>query len=320
MTTTVALLGARVLRKLGVAIVAATASPAPAGIVSQADLASRALRAVGINPAAIDSGAPTGIVYNCAAIATEVLLKLAVISSEETPSTPDITEAVSRVEDVHDILAGADYVTWTVEAIPASVAEFYIVMAANFLAPQFGKAASQDAITAAQAMIRQQALEGPYGQALAVLKVAEVHEVLNTSALVTWLVSAVPVGVAEPYVRMTASLLAPIFGYQQTEKDAWQVGAAAVRRAAIIAGGQALAQQKIMAVQYSLEARGLTRWGGVYDIPTWAEEIMVLLAAVLMAPECDVKADPNWGPAAERDLMRIISLPSERQTVQAVYF
>ncbi|MGD0108363.1 MAG: hypothetical protein ABSC06_30640 [Rhodopila sp.] len=428
MTATVAQLGARALRKLGVAIVAdasraaadsvttaaaiaarvllelgipvaESARPAAAAIVAQPDLASRALRAVGVNPAAIGTGTATGITYTATALATASLLKLAVISAEETPSALDQAEAVARVSDVHDILVGADYVTWSVAAIPAAVAEFYIVMASNLLAPEFGKPANMDAFTGAQAMIRQQALSGANGQALAVAKVAEVHEVLNTAGLVSWLITAVPSGLAEAYVRMTAVLLAPVFGYQQdgpgraADQGAWDAALTSVKRAAAIAGaqaraqdkveavqqeinalglvtwttaaipaavadpmaamaamqmgpefgremdpklyafhqsrirlvsmggpsGQALAEQKVMAAHYSLEARGLTRWT-IYDLPVYAEEDLVLMAAVLLAPECGVKADPNWSELAERDLMRIVSLPSEREPVRATYF
>ena len=309
MTATVTQLGARALRKIGIAIVADTDRPAPAAIVAQAELASRALRAVGINPAPIGTGTATGITYAGPALATAALLKLAVIASDETPSTTDQAEALTRVSDVHDVLAGADYVTWALAAVPADVAEFYIIMTANLLAPQFGKPANMDAFTGAQGMVRAQALSGTYGQTLAVAKVAEVHEVLNAAGLVSWAVSAVPSGLAEAYVRMTAALLAPIFGYQQD----------APGRAAVISGGLALAEQKIQAVHYSLEARGRTRWT-LYDLPVYVEEDYVLLAAVLLAPECGVKADPNWGPQAEMDLMRILALPSEREPVRAVYF
>ena len=325
MTATVTQLGARALRKIGIAIVADTDRPAPAAIVAQAELASRALRAVGINPAPIGTGTATGITYAGPALATAALLKLAVIASDETPSSTDQAEALTRVSDVHDVLAGADYVTWALAAVPADVAEFYIIMTANLLAPQFGKPANMDAFTGAQGMVRAQALSGTYGQTLAVAKVAEVHEVLNAAGLVSWAVSAVPSGLAEAYVRMTAALLAPIFGYQQdapgraADKAGWDDGLASARRAAVISGGLALAEQKIQAVHYSLEARGRTRWT-LYDLPVYVEEDYVLLAAVLLAPECGVKADPNWGPQAEMDLMRILALPSEREPVRAVYF
>jgi hypothetical protein len=428
MTATVAQLGARALRKLGIAIVADSARPAngatttaadvaarvllelgipvaeadrppAAGIVSQADLASRALRAVGINPAPIGIGTATGITYAIAQLATAALLKLAVIASDETPSALDQAEALNRANDVHDTLAGADFVTWTAAAIPASVSEFYIIMTANLLAPQFGKPANMEAFTGAQAMVRQQALSGTFGQAIAAGKVVEVHEQLNGLGLVAWTVAAVPQGNASDYVTLTASLLAPIYGFQQdapgraADKIATDAAMESLRRSQVIAGaqaravgkvaavqaelnalglvtwddntipasladpmasmaamqmgpefgramdpklyafqedrvrrvsmggpaGQALAEQKVKAAQYSLEARGRARWT-IFDVPVWAEESLVFMAAVLLAPECGVKADPTWGEQAERELMRIVSLPSNREPVRATYF
>lgn len=428
MTATVTQLGARALRKFGIAIVADASRPAEgsvvaaadvaarvllelgipvpeanrtasAGNITQAEIASRALRAVGINPLPVGSGTGSGITYGAAAIATEALLKLGIIASDETPSTTDQAEAVARVSGVHDILLGSDYVTWALSNIPASVAEFYIIMTANLLAPQFGKPASMEAFNAAQAGIRMQALSGAYGQTLAAAKVQEVHETLNDSGLLSFPITAIPLGQAESYVRMTAALLAPVMGYQQdaqsrqVDKAAWDAAQTDIRRQAVIAGaqaralakvlavqaelndlglvtwtantipasladamasmaamqmgpefgkefdpkmyafnqdrvrrvsmggpaGQALAEQKVRAVHYSLDARGRTRWT-LYDLPEWAEEPYVLMAATLLAPECGEKADPTWYAAADMDLMRIVSLPSEREPVRAVYF
>jgi hypothetical protein len=427
MTATVAQLGARVLRKLGVAIIADAARPAEGplvasadvaarvllelgipiaeanrpgavGTVSQTDLAARALRAVGIDPSGPGVETPSGVTFAGPALATAVLLKLAVIASDETPLASDQAEALARVTDVHDMLSGLDYVTWSLAAVPAAVAEFYIVMAANFTAPQFGKPANADAITAAQAMIRQQALSGTYGQALAEAKVSEVHEYLNAAGLVSWTLSAVPTSQAQAYVQMAAVLLGPVMrsgqeAPEQASKAAWDGAVSDVRRAGVIAGaqaraqaqvqavqgelndlgmvswtaeaipasvadamttmalmqmgsefgrefdpkayafqqnrvrqismggpaGQLLAQQKILAVHYSLEARGRVRWT-LYDLPSFAEELYVLKAAVLLAPEVAAKADPAWDMQAEMDLMRIVSLPSGGRQVQAEYF
>jgi hypothetical protein len=421
-------LGARALRKLGVAIVADAARPGEGatmtsaqvaagvllnlglpvaeaarpgslGIVSQTDLAGRALRAVGIDPSALGLGTPSGITFAGPALATAALLKLAVIASDETPPANDQAEALARVSDVHDMLNGLDYVTWALAAVPAAVAEMYIVMTANLLAPQFGKPASMDAFNAAQAMIRQQALSGVYGQALAETKVSEVHDALNALGLVSWTVAAVPTAQAQAYVQMAAVLLAPVMRpvaevpNEQASRAAWDGAVSDVRKASVIAGaqaraqakveavqaelndlglvswdpevipaavadavqamaaaqlapefgrefdpkayqlnqtrirqismggpaGQALAEQKVLAVHYSLEARGRTRWT-IYDLPVWGEEPYVLMAAVLLAPECGVKADPNWTQQAEMDLMRIVSLPSTREPVRAMYF
>ena len=144
------------------------------------------------------------------------------------------------------------------------------------------------------------------------------HEALNTAGLVTWLVSAIPAGLAETYIQMTAALLAPVYG-QPVDKAAWDAGMAVVRRLAIMAGAQALAEQKIRAVQASLEARGKARWT-IHNVPVWAEEPLVLMAAALMAPECEMKADPHWMMGAELDLARITALPSAYGHVVAVYF
>jgi hypothetical protein len=428
MSVTVAQLGARALRKLGIAIVADSARPAsgpvtnaaaiaarvllelgipvpeanrPAGvgIVAQADLAARALRAVGINPAFPDSSTSTGIIYAAADLATAALEKLSVIASDETPSVTDQALALARINGVHDILAGSDYVTWPVSAVPGNVAEFYIVMAGQLLAPSFGKPANMEAFQQAQAFVRQQSLSGAFGQALALAKVAEVHEQLNGLGMVAWTIDTVPTQNASDYITLTASLLAPIYGFQQdapgqaADKIATDAAMASLRKSQVIEGagaraadrvaavqnelnalglvtwddntipasladpiasmallqmgpefgrefdpkawafnedrvrrvamggpaGQALAEQKVRAVQYSLEARGRARWG-IYDIPVWAEEDLVLMAATLLAPECGVKADPAWYAAGEMDLMRIVSLPSNREPVQATYF
>lgn len=445
MAATVAQLGARALRKLGIAIVADASRPAagatvtastvaarvllelgipvpeaqrPAApgaslgrfvlgtdslneqpIIAQSVLAARALRAVGVNPAPLGSGTGTGLIYTSTQIATSTLLKLSVVASDETPSAVDLAEALVRVHGVHDIVAGSDYVTWGIDTIPGAVAEFYVIMAANLLAPEFGKPASMEAFNAAQTMIHQQALSGVFGQSLAMDKVVEVHERMNAAGLVSWGVTEIPLAQAEAYVLMTAALLAPVYGYQQ---DAPSVAAsraiidaaeASVRRASVIAGaqtraadkvtavqnelnalgmvtwtasaipaavvdpmaalavmqmgpefgkefdpkmwefninrirmvsmggpaGQALAEQKVRAAQWSLEARGRARWT-MWDVPKFAEEPIVLLAATMLGPECGVKVDPNWAAAAEMELMRIVSLPSNLGPVRATYF
>jgi hypothetical protein len=90
------------------------------------------------------------------------------------------------------------------------------------------------------------------------------------------------------------------------------------RRAATVRGAQMLAEQKVRAVHYSLEARGRVRWT-LSSIPDFAEEPYTLLAAMLMAPEVGAKADPSWA-LAEQDLIRIVSLGSEREPIRATYF
>jgi hypothetical protein len=425
--STVAQLGARALRKLGIAVVAdasrpesapvATAAdvavdmmrqmnipvadadrPASLGTIGQGEIASRALRAVGVNPAAIIASIGTNTTLTLDQIATAALRKLAVIASDESPADLDQAEALARANAAHDMLVAMDFVTWPASAVPDQAAEAYIVMVANLIAPQFGKVADMTATASAQAMIRQQALSGVFGQALAEARVQAVHEELNALGIVSWPVTAVPLAQAQAYVQMTAVQLSPIYKTEapddrKTGEEIYGAAMASIRRAAQVQGayaraadrvlsvheelnalglvtwtpdtipramsdlysvlaaskmtaeggkpmdnaeygaavsrirlmamggpaGQALAEQKIRVVQYSLEARGRARWT-LMDVPVWAEEPLVLMAAALLAPECGVKADPSWSDQAERELMRIVSLPSEREPVRAVYF
>ena len=322
MTASVTDLGARVLRKLGVAMVAASSRAAGVGTVNQTDIGLRALRAVGVNPAAAAS-VGSGLVRSLTDVATGALLKLAVIASDETPSVTDLAEAVGRTQAVHDMLASLQVVGWSSNAIPDAAAEWYVIMTAQLVAPAFGKPANMDVFNAAMAALRQLALGGPYGQAIAEQKAAETHERLNAAAIVSWPISAIPVAQAEDYVTMTAALLAPVYGMDPQAVQAANAAANAamvnIRKQAMIAGSQAVAEQKVIAAYVSLDARGRTRFS-LLDLPDWAEEPLVLMACVLAAPEFEVKVDPAWSAQAEMDLMRIVSFPGDREPVRAVYF
>lgn len=427
MTVTVAQLGARVVRKLGIAIVDPALRPTPAAIISQGDIASRALWAVGVNPVPGTGATDTSVVsatsvaqfalrdlgvnpadlgsytsgptFTWNQIATQALIKLAVYAPDETPTALDQADAAMHTLAVNDQMMALDYVNWPATAIPSRVLEPYLIMACNLIAPGHGKPANMDAFVAAQEMVRQQALigpiaqmraetrvgtvhgelaaqglahwgvggipiwasdcyvtlvaqtlapmygkpvdaearatalarlrrsvlSGPNGQAIALNAVIEAHESLNAMGVLTWPISAIPAGQADAYVQLTAAILAPTYGYQQdaasrqADRAAADAAKVSIRQASIAAGAPALAEAKVRAVQWSLEARGRARWT-LFDIPRFAEEPIVAMAATLMGPECGVKPDPNWTPMAEMELMRIVSLPSNRDPVQATYF
>lgn len=429
MPATIPQLGARALRKLGVAVIAYGDATRPgagptmtaaevAGIavrqlgivvpeadrpaltvtVTPDDMAARALRAVGINPAPLGA-APTGGTSTSAQLATRGLTKLGVIASDETPQPGDQADALAKVVAVHDMLVALGYVTWGVDAVPDHAAEFYVVMASNLLAPEFGKPSSVEAFDIGREAIRTMALTGAYGQALALSKVQAVHDALVAAGIVSWDLAAVPLAYSEEYVSMAAGLLSPVMGRPQTPADrqadqaAWDAAEARIRRAALITtaqdravakvraayeelsalglvnydlnslpasmsdayaglaatllgpemgkeespdalaarwmrikrvamggpAGQALAEQKVRAVHASLAGRGRVRWS-LYDLPIFAEEPYVLMAATLLAPEIDMKADPNWMPGAERDIIQINSVPTNYGVVRAQYF
>lgn len=470
-TVTLAELGTRTARALG-------GNPAGPQVVTSLALASdparRALLLLGVNPQDT-AGASSGATTDFAGLATQALVRLTVIASDEMPFTADQALATSQVVAVHDMLVSLDYAAWPLSAVPLSVAPHYIAMTAHLLGPYFGLPGSADAYAEALEMIRRQSLTGPIAQARAENRVATVHDMLVSAGLATWLLNAIPLALADAYAAMTAALMAPVFskpadqaaqealmaaarrfvlsgprGQALAEQEvaaahdalvtqgivSWPLSAVpvahaahyvtmasatlaptlgvrqdapdrqvsradydaaegAIRKAAVIAGvalraadrvraiasemsalgladwdadhipayladavtdmavqqmgaefgksfdpqmyaamesrirrtvmggplGQALAEQKVIAVHADLDARGRTRWtiyGG--DLPTWAEEAYVFMAAALLAPECDVKVDPGWWQMGDMMLTRAISVPSLHRPVVAQYF
>lgn len=389
-TTTAADVVSEVLRNRGI-YVAAADRPAELPTVGLKDLGARTARSAGINP--VDLIASTsGRTFTQFQTATKTLLKLAVMASDEPPLSQDLALAVEKVAAVHDGLVAMDLVTWGPDAVPASVVEYYVVMAANLVAPEFGKPSSLEALNGARDTIRMMALSGARGQALAEEKVQSSHDALNVQGLVYWPVWAVPAAFAEDYVTMAAAQLAPVMG-KPADKEGAVAAEARVRRAGMIRGatdralrsvqavhaemqglglvswsldaipgsmsqayaaaatvlmgeedgkpldaaaysvqmmrvrmlamggpaGQALAEQKVRAVHASLDARGRTRWT-LWDVPDFAEEPYVFMAATLLAPEIGMKADPSWWAQAEADLIRINSIPTNHEPVRACYF
>jgi hypothetical protein len=315
---TVAQLGARTLRKLGVAIVANAGRPSDgptmtasevAGLavrqlgivvpesdrpaitvtVTPDDMAARALRAVGINPAVLGA-LPTGGVSTKAALATRVLSKLGVIASDETPEPSDLADAETKVAAVHDMLVTLGYATWTVDAVPDHAAEWVITMSANLLAPEFGKPGSAEAFNIGREAIREMALTGAYGQSLALAKVAAVHDELVSAGLVSWPLTAVPQSQAENYVTMAATLLAPVMGRPQTPPDrqadqaAWDAAEGRIKRASMIAGVQDRAIARVREVYGELNALGLVSYD-INTIPSAVSDAMAGLAAATLGPD-----------------------------------
>ena len=137
--------------------------------------------------------------------------------------------------------------------------------------------------------------------------------------LVDYDISTLPGPIGDAIAGLAAAELGPDFGKDETP-DALAARWMRIKRVAMGgAAGQKLAEQKVRAVHASLEARGRTRWS-LYLLPTFAEEPYVLMAAALLAPEVEMKADPAWLPGAEQTLIQINSIPTNYASVRAVYF
>jgi hypothetical protein len=189
MTATVAMLGERALRRLGVVVVAVTDLP------------------------------PLTVTVPAATIATAALVELGVIASDETPTATDQALALAKVNSVHDSLVVQGLVSWTLNVIPQAVAEEYTKLTALIMATSFGKTAGDLTVHAAlEARVRKASLiMGALDIAMGA--VMSVHYELVARDMARWSIFDVPLGAEDPYVALAAAALAPQFGMKPIDGD-----------------------------------------------------------------------------------------------------
>ena len=227
--------------------------------------------------------------------------------------------ALEHVTAVHDQLAAMGLITWASSVIPEYAVSHYVTMAASLMAPTVGLPADPAGADAALGALRVMCLSGADGQTLAEAEVTAAHQTLNALGYVTWAISAIPESAATHYATMAASRLAPAMGRPADDKG-YATAVSLVRQFAMAgATGQAMAEEKVRAAHASLDARGLTRWT-LLDLPDYAEEPLVMMAAELLAPEVGQPPLNGMSLAGEREIRRLIALPSSGEPVRAVYF
>ncbi len=189
MTATIAQLGERALRRLGVAVVPVASRPALAAPVAAATLA------------------------------TSALIELGVIAADETPGTLDAALALAKVSAVHDALVAQGVVSWTLDTVPNAVSEEYTKLCANVMASAFGKAAGDIQMHAAlEARVRKVALIMGAPD-LATDAVLGVHQDLTARGLARWSSFDIPDPAADCMVVLAANVLAPQFGQKGDPRD-----------------------------------------------------------------------------------------------------
>jgi len=159
----------------------------------------------------------------------------------------------------------------------------------------------------------------PLDQALALAKAVQVQASLAAQALVWWSdAEGVPMAVAEEYTRLTAMSCASAFG-KQVDPQMLGLLEARVRRMALVLGAPDYANDAVQWVHDDLAARGKVRWSCI-DIPPYAEEPYVWLAANRLAPLFDKDVNPNDDVAASIALARYVALPTSGEAVPVAYF
>jgi hypothetical protein len=320
MTTSVATIAEGVLRRLNVAVVPVADLPWHATAVQVPAIVDAALQALGVPvPAPHPPGVPTIITVDT--IATAVLTELGVIAADETPSPSDMTLAQAKVNAVHDDMMAQGIVSWAVSAIPQAVAEEYTKLAAAMSASSFGKVVDPAIVAMLEGRVRKvsQIISARDRATQAVLAV---HDSLVSQASAAWTNNMIPQALFDEYVRLTSIQLAPIFG---VAADPAIVPAleARVRRYQAVIGAPDAANNAVMDIHNDLSMRGIVRWT-VWDIPDSAADAYEKLAASQLLPlfagMFDAKLDPNAVPLAERQLARMIALPTSGIPVQIAYF
>ena len=206
---------------------------------------------------------------------------------------------------------------WIVDAVPSAFADDYAGVVAAALAPSVGVQPDAGARQAAEGRLKAAGvIRGMQSRVLG--RVQSAYQELNALGIIDWTLTAIPEWALDGLSSMAAALMSEEGGDVAAARYAGEF--TRLRRMAMGgAAGQALATQKVRAVHAVYEARGMVRWT-LFDVPVYAEESYVLLAATLLAPEIGEKADPAWKQMAEMDLQRVVSLPSLMQPVIGQYF
>ena len=314
--TTVAEIAERALRRLGVAVVPVAERPELNTKVAPGDIATNALIELGVI-ATDEVPASQATVVAVDTIATTALIKLGVIASDETPSTTDLALARAAVTAVHDALVGQGSVEWLSTQITTAVAEEYAALTALHLASSFGKVGDPQALAVMEGRIAAVS-RVQRAHNLALSKVQQVQASLASQANVTWDNTGVPTAIAEEYTRLTAMQLASSFGVK-VDPQMLAVWEARARRLAMILAGPGSAEDAVQAVHDDLVARGVARWT-VWDIPPAAELPIEMLAANRLAALFEKQANPNDELLARRSLAQITALESSGERVRADYF
>jgi hypothetical protein len=238
--------------------------------------------------------------------------------------------ASDHIGQIHQMLIGKNLANWALSAVPDAVVEYYCTLAAQEMGPAFGVPFDPAAYNGALAGMRRYSLSGTFGQTIAQVKVTQVHEEMMGRSLVTWLPSAIPVGLSEAYVQMAAFLLEPMLGRapDQPQLFTQQVWDAAITRVEIyttVSGSQSLAEQVLRGIHAEWRVRGMTRWE-ILDIPREMEESYVCATASRLGPQFPPRLfpggsfDPKWEQWAEMQLWRMIQMRSTGLPVMAEYF
>jgi hypothetical protein len=294
MPVTVDALAQRVLRRLGLSLVAGSDRPTSTATTTKARMASQALRRLGVTVVDTADRASGSGSRTLADMGAGVLRHLGVmpVPASQTPTTSGAVTAAEvaaralRIVGVNP--AGPGTVTGTVAASALATRTLM----------RLGVIDESEAPSAA-------------AQASAVQTVGDVHQRLVAAGIATWGPDEVPRYMAQIYEILAANLAAQAFGRTSTREN--YASALQEAHATALTGGrgQALAEAKVAEVHGSLARRGIADWP-LDVIPAAVAGDLAVLVAAHLAPiySADIKLDPA---AAEQRILMAMMLGARGQ-------
>lgn len=182
-------------------------------MTSVAQLGERALRRLGVVVVPAADRPPITATVPLATIATTALQELGVVASDETPAPADQALAEAKARSVHASLTANANIAWNETAIPQSVAEEYAKLTASMAASSFGRVADPKIVQLLEARVRSVAAV-LYAPEMATNAVMDVHRGLVATGFADWSSQDLPPAAEEPYVVLACIALAPQFGLQ----------------------------------------------------------------------------------------------------------
>lgn len=206
---------------------------------SVATVAQQALRRLGVRVVPVGDSPTLTETVPAATIATQALVELGVIASDETPLASDQALMLDRVASVHASLDAQGSVFWTGNAIPRAFAEEYTKLTAAFGASAFGKAADPAVVKLLEGRVRAGVMVLSSDDN-AMQAVQAIHDDLVSRGIARWSSLDIPEPVADAMVLMAAQRLAPLFGGQSNPQEARQGEVSIFRYVALPPSGEAM--------------------------------------------------------------------------------
>jgi hypothetical protein len=200
-------------------------------------IAQMALRRLGVRVVPVDDSPTLTEMVPVATIATNALIELGVIASDETPIPSDQALMLDKVASVHAALDAQGVVWWPAGSVPRAFTEECTKLTAAMAGSSFGKAIDPAMVPLLEARIRKGAMVLS-ADTNAQQAVQAVHSDLVMRGIARWSIQDIPDPLSDPYATLAADALAPLFGGDTDPNDTRDAMVAIYRYVALPSSGE----------------------------------------------------------------------------------